>query len=474
MEDQRRLRILNLEKSIAFLLSTSKMSPADMRRYFENPTNLEAFQRALLLTEKECTWFKQQISDTGQSSPPRGGESRSKDVLDLQGKLADASAQISSYQGEIAELKRAISVQEAQNAQLTVENLELRGRLGDSENDATHTGSVVETMRRKTLELSSALAAQQKRADEMKPFKHKFEQAQRDIKFHSSLAVERQTSLDELNEELSLLQSERVALEFNLDRSQKTVRELTAKNQSLENEKKQMVDKDAFLRLQEEVHQLKIASADLVTARIQCQQSEGQLLKKSQKLSAVTEELSSRTEAFRDHSYRIQQQLYDLQDRTAEQFAALSAAVQDIPVGDMLRKARQMIELARHWKRQHDYMLDRHAQNKRSLGFSMQAMAKLAKAPGVTPPRPSQVIENPDLLEVFYTSLSETVHEQARRRKICLTPPSIRKSAISSTLTQINDLMTVMTDQMQEEHDDLMTTLSDGGFVSFRSSRSRI
>jgi regulator of replication initiation timing len=324
------------------------------------------------------------------------------DLLRMQEKLAALSKQHSQALFEVASLKKSISDVEIENAKLTIELLNLRRQ-------------------------HESPAAQELEKDHHRSPERRLE---------SELAESKKTIeiLEAVNNKWKLKVEERFNYEFQLRAELEKLKART----DISGRVKKLGDK---LR----------------------KQKPDQDLSESINTEQINERLKS---GFVGLAYRFQKQLHDLEQLVLRKFKRILNSVSFLRsrLQPIMVKTVQLVSLASGVYEKAKASIARTEQHKSLLVFAIQAMAKLAGASFVSMPSIDSVLDHPNLLEQYFTRLKAIASDRIEIQQptaIILPSPDIKR-----VLTVMNDLMSTINEQMQEEHEELMGVLTEQSLSS--------
>ena len=127
-----KLRLANLENDISKLLKDRGLSPKQITEYFQKKEEINSLQEALSKSQEESQQLRSLVLNQSIQSDIISSEAHNRSnqmALDISQKYAEQQHIISSILLENAELKRTIALTEAENANLTVENCQLKARI---------------------------------------------------------------------------------------------------------------------------------------------------------------------------------------------------------------------------------------------------------------------------------------------------------------------------------------------------------
>ena len=371
--------INNIEENLPEIIKIVQMPISEIVSYMSNNSNILTFRQSLLALQRECVNIKNEfITNYSQKSDQQFDFLKEKnlELINMQNKLADNEKLFSDTKLEIAELKKAIAVQEALNAQLTAENLILKNSSKPSQN--IFQDHDTETLKIENETLKVRLNEVQTRLEEKEKL---FNRSQQKLQDH-------QTKLDSIENKMNL--------KF---------------------ERMEMYNKQVF-------------------------QLKERLLKYNKQMSDVYIENKAKADK---KINTLNKKIFELKSKLL--------FMKDVKSENRILNSQfeNFINL---------------------LEFAMQSMANLAGVSAENKPSAFEVMENGELLSKYLADLQAKILEKAM--ELSPKPEGGKKKNLSVALDQINDLMCVMTEQMQSEHEALMNQISnDKELPSFRKTISR-
>jgi myosin heavy subunit len=136
-----------------------------------------------------------------------------------------------------------------------------------------------------------------------------------------------------------------------------------------------------------------------------------------------------------------------------------------LPLGDQCEQFRAKIEVLAGIgvasRRQYAVVRRQFKTQESLLTFAIQAMAKLAGTPLGSAPAAADVRNDPALLEAYFIRLFAVVQEKEVPPVEIKAPIVVRTTSVAPALSVMKELMVAMNEQMQQEHEELMTVLTD-------------
>lgn len=388
-------QIKNLESIASFLIGIAQMPTSDIQSYFLKSENILSFKNSIFSLQKELNNFKKQVS--GIQSQQKDQQlnlikEKNAEFINLQNKLSESEKIISSTQLEIAELKKSISMQEAQNALLIAENLSLKNH-GNNENFS---------LKSKTNDY------------------YDFDELKRAKKTNNEL----QKTITKLK--LDLEQTKAVSYKYkDLNDPEKANQEIDKLN--LEIDEKESLYKNAQLTITELQQQL-----------------EETMENQNAKVRQIKNLL-------RSHSSKFERKIISESRAFDDKIGYINNHILEI-------KAKLMFN--NDLRRENRFLSDQIEIAKQLLEFAMHSMANLAGVSDENVPSSYDVIENSEMLSIYLSDLQAKVVERTINEAEIKPKPS-KKQQLNTTLDTMNDLMSIMTEQMQNEHEMLMSQISD-------------
>ena len=449
----------------------TQMSALELRTHLEQGQNLELLLQSLRDAKRESSLLKAKIFEaTNKSNKMQQHllDMKNRDMIHLQQKNAESVKELSNIKFQIAELKNSVSFQEAMNAQLTIENLRLKGALESKARDP----GLLQEIREKSEEVNSRIREQRKNFEEQ--LRINTEQAQTIQRLNDKLTkvfqndgrvVELEAENRRLAAELNEVQTLRSE---NETKWKQDVRDMSNIASGLEEEIRSITSSPAHSSLQRKVDQLKEENDKLREELKKNQEDERRAKENFQvKMDQIERNATSRNQALTDLKTHTNKRVLKLQGVLSNWLAQITTKLSDVDhvVAEMTAKA---VEL--RGKRKASSSARNASLLSSSLEFALRAMAKLTGASVLAAPSVDQVLADRNILTRYFESLKREFDEAQELQRgnvvapTAATPQSRKSTALSATLTNMSRLMTVMGKQMQEEHSQLMSTLSDQSF----------
>ena len=458
-DDDVRTRVVKLDSALSRLFSMTQMSALELRTHLEQGQNLELLLQSLRDAKRESSVLKAKIFEaTNKSNKMQQHllDMKNRDMIHLQQKNAESVKELSNIKFQIAELKNSVSFQEAMNAQLTIENLRLKSALESNP-------GLLQEIREKSEEVNSCIREQRKNFEEQ--LRINTEQAQTIQRLNDKLTtvfqndgrvVELEAENRRLAAELNEIQTLRSENEM---KWKQDVRDMSNIASGLEEEIRSITSSPAHSSLQRKVDQLKDEN-DKLREELKKKQEDEQRTKERTQVKIERKALTD----LKTHTNR---RVLKLQGMLSNSFAQITTKLSDVDhvLAEITAKA---VEL--RGKRKTSSSSRNASLLSSSLEFALRAMAKLTGASVLAAPSVDQVLADRNILTTYFETLKRELDEaQDLERSHVVAPtaatPQPRKStALSATLSNMSRLMTVMGKQMQEEHSQLMSTLSDQSF----------
>lgn len=396
-------RIKNLENITSTLVGIAQMPIDDIQSYFLNSENIISLQNSIFNFQNEFSIFKKQFIES--QSQQKGQQlnlikEKNAEFITMQDKLSESEKIISNAQLEIAELKRSISMQEAQNALLIAENLSLKNK-SHNENDISILNYNANT-----------------------------DDAQ-ELKRAKKTNIELQNTIMKLKHDLE--QTKAVSYKYkDLNDPEKATREIAKLNSEID-EKENLYENTQFTisGLQQQ-----LAKADMT------------LNKTIEKQNKLTKQLMN---ILKDHSSEFERKINSESRSIDDKIRYLN---------NQLLNIKAKLFFNQDLKRENRLLSDRIENAKQILEFAMESMANLAGVSDENVPSSYDVLENSEMLSIYLSDLQAKVVERSITEAEIKPRPS-KKQQLNTTLDTMNDLMSIMTEQMQNEHEMLMSQISD-------------
>lgn len=381
------------------------MPNADIQSYFLKSENILSMKNSIFSLQKEFSNLKKIVIDmqTQQKDQQLNlVKEKNAEYVNLQNKLSESEKIISNARLEIADLKRSISMKEAQNALLISENLSLKNHRSNNDNDLKRN-------------LNSTFVNTSE--DEL-------------IKVKKT-NTELQNTIMKLK--LDLEQTKTVSYKYkNLNNPELATQEIIKLNSEIDEKEKSY--RDTQFMINELKQQLEETEISLKKA------TEQQVKNINQYMNKLKVHSSKFGRLINSESRKLDDKILSLNKQLLEIKAKLMFR------DDLKRENRTLsdqIELA-----------------KQLLDFSMQAMANLVGISDENAPSSYDVLKNSEMLNIYVSDLQAKVVERSISEAEIKPRPS-KKQQLNTTLDTMNDLMSIMSEQMQNEHEMLMSQISD-------------
>ncbi|OHS93326.1 hypothetical protein TRFO_40414 [Tritrichomonas foetus] len=403
--------VTHIDSIFPSLLSFVQMQQAELLNFIQVPENISKIQNIVFSLQTEFFELKKSLVNHKSHRNETQFEllkEKNQEFLNLQNQLSESEKLFSNARLELAELKRAIAVQEAQNAKLTAENLLLKN---DNKIDQL-----------------------QDRIDQLSNLNSNINGS---IEKELKLAQQENEKLRKIitNLKLDLEQTKTVADKYKeLNNHQNVTKEIYQLNQKLN--EKENEHKKAQAKIQE--YQNKIVDIE--------QSINHKFDKQSKKSNEIIHHIS---ECFQNLIDKFNQKRSQVDQKVESLFTKLF---------EMKAKIAYLHDM-KYENRIYSAQID---DCKQLLEFAMQSMANLAGVSSENMPSSYDVIENGELLNLYLADLQAKILEKTMERaSTSMKKKPSPKQQLNTTLTTISDLMNMMTEQMQSEHDELMNQISD-------------
>ncbi|KAK8887821.1 hypothetical protein M9Y10_038878 [Tritrichomonas musculus] len=400
-------RIKNIENITSFLMGIVQMPFTDMSSYFLKSENISSLQNSIFSLQKEVNNFKKLLTDIQSQQKEQQLnllKEKNGEFVNLQNKLSESEKIISKTRLEIAELTKSISMKEAQNALLTAENLTLKN---NSKN-----GSM-----KKQIDDLSILNSNNKIEEELKKTK--------------KANTELQNTIYQLKRDLE--QAKAAPRKYNELNNQDTPTKKILKLSS-EIDEKDKLYRQAQYTISE--LQQKIAKSEMDSIK-----NDDKQIKKNKKIMNI----------IRDHASNFERTIASKNNLFNDKIGNLNKQLLNI-------KAKLMFN--KDLKKENRNLLDQIESAKQLLEFAMQSMANLAGVSEENVPSSYDVLQNSEMLSIYLSDLQAKVVEKSIIEAE-VKPKTTKRQQLNTTIDTMNDLMSIMTQQMQNEHEMLMSQISD-------------
>lgn len=488
-------RINEFENNLASFLSIYDKSQAEVLDFFKDTSNYTLMKKDAELIAKKFHEIRKEFNKKQKAAidnEDKHSQEKNNALINLQNKLSDSTKQLSTTQLELAKLKNMIAIQEAQNAELTIENLNLKTKLGD--------GQLID------VEKTSQYAKYQEEAKLLKSkieyYEEQLAEKQKESSFVSTNNSNLENELSEAKKSNSTMQNELIKLRTELDQMKAIQNESTVslqaklKKEVLKKKQAQNALNECLTQKSQRIDQVSQQKIKMVTdecdkAKKKIKELELLLMtnqssikdyeRKIGILEKKNSELHNANNELKNFDY--QKKLKTLCNKLCSSFEQhrdlMIEQIQNISnkFENYTSSALQMGEHLAYIHGENERLVSDNQKERSLLNFAAQAMAKLSGVSISEAPSITDMLENPQKLESFYNTLYQTVAETKEKEKIAISniaqsmSPIKQRQApyVMTTLNNINDLMHVMNDQMQEEHNQLMSTIADQEMPSFRN-----
>lgn len=485
MSDDVGERAARLESAVLDLTLMADMPETELMSYFGEKENLEHFRSTLQLAKRECAGLKisacRRVAKTSDEQQHLL-DMKNRDMIQLQQKNAETLKELSTIKFQIAQLKNSMAFQEAINAQLTIENLRLKGALESRTTDR----SLIQEIQQKSEEVNMRIRQQQKSFDEQ--IEINTEQAQSIQKLNEKLAtafandsrlIELETENRELLAELDEIRSIHAE---NETKWRQDVRDMSDIASGLEQEIRSITLSPAHSSMQRKIEQL-TAENESLKAELKRKQDEDERTKERvERYQIKIEEIERRATA-RNQTIQhtitntTHSKLADLRNSLARAFTGITTKIaeSESKLNKVTGKVERICDL---------HTAEAMSSNKTlrsALEFALRAMAKLGGTTVLAAPSVDEVLASRESLNRYFTCLKREMDERKEYESrpaivtAAATPQPRKTSCLSATIDTMSHLMKVMNRQMEEEHSQLMSTLSDRSFSGISGqNRSRL
>lgn len=395
--------ISSIDSIISSLLEIIQMPMSDLTNFLQRPGNISSLQQSFRSLKGECDEFKRQIIKLKSQSNAQkidSAKTYNEDFIQLQIKYSESEKRNSEAYLEIAELKKSIVTQEAQNAILTAENISLKNSKGIES----------EPLRKKIENFSLLNDSIQASNDE-------------EIKKLKKINADLQNTIVQLK--IDLEQTKAISDRYrDFGSPVKTKEEFIKLNAEIE-------QKDKLFKQSQD----KIRKQTTISKRV---------------MASVLDHQTSLEGKMQVTNKSIEEKMNNIESRMLELKAKLHF---------LNNLASENMNLSKKLKNLSS-----------SLEFAMQAMANLAGVSDENMPYSTDVMENEELLEIYVSDLQAKVVEKTIE-EASMPKATTKRQHLNTSIGTLNDLMAAMTEQMQNEHDILMSQISvDPELPSFRKT----
>ena len=492
----------DVNETLSSLHMINVMSDAEIQDFFSDKRNTENFKK--LLNDLQANLARLLSGEVN-------GNEKNDLILDINKRLAESLKQLSSAQYEISSLKKNIASQEAENASLTIENLNLKSHIsrlgGDSDELSAEKSRLKDNVRELELKLQQKDIEIESQRSKISSDISEFDKLQAEIQTHNtqklamtekinkykSEAEQYMNKYDQMLKEHNILhdkinelseENKRLSVvieEMKNDKNRPDIVQLQAQNRRLSKEIEEMKNdktRPDIVQLQEQnkklAEDLDIAKKKYLQANEDIYQNEGFL----EDLKKEVSQLKSKIEVERTKSLRYQKivSLYESKLRNF-QLGSNNSMTQMLEKlkhieENIIKNSLTLKNVSKKQKQKEIDLTHNYKNSTKLLEYALQNIFKVIDIDDSEIPNVDQILKNPQVLVDVLSSMTNSVEDlRSKGDSSALSYKGTKyNTPMFTSISSMSGLMKLIGAQMQEEHQELMSFISEWDSPSFRSA----